>query len=610
MISCYHSDHGSAAASGLTARWGKSLKRAGRQSREDPAPDEDVALEGPSCSQGSAHIPREDKMNTSKFLVILMLLLAGVACLYAQSELEWLWAKQAGGTGNDEAFRVALDAGGNSYTTGYFSGTAQFGGIFLTSSGGADIFIAKTDPNGNWLWARRAGGTGNDWAYSICTDSEGNSYLTGYFRDSVVFGAMTLSSVGLEDIFIAKVDTNGNWLWAIRAGGSGLDAGVRLALDGSESVLVTGAYDGNATFGQQTLTGNSGYNIFVAKLDFYGEWIWVAQASGTGNMYGNGISTDGGNCYVIGGISGSLNFGGISAASVGNWDICLAKLDGDGNWIWVKRAGGSEEDAGYAISTNSNGNSVITGYFQSRGDFGATALSSAGLQDIFIARLDSEGNWLWAKQAGSTSADFGEDCFTDNGGNCYVIGSYSESFVFESWGFSGEGGNDIFVLRLGISGNLLSATSAGGPGQDWGLGIVTDGAGNCYACGEFASTVPFGTNSLSSSGGSDIWVAKLSAGVPVEEDLAPDPAGLSRLYDAYPNPFREGGTTLIEARIASSESGTLSVCNLRGQVIRGLQLGSGNHQISLASGDLPSGIYLYKLQTPSVRLVKKLVLLR
>ena len=551
--------------------------------------------------------PKEDIM---KQLIFVCLILALGGVLSAQNDPQWLWASGAGGSGADEATRIALDSSGNSYVAGYFTGTADFGGTTLSSAGSMDIFVGKLDPNGIWLWAKRAGGSMADDAYGVCTDNEGNVYVTGYFKSTAQFGSMSLTSNGAEDIFVAKLDTNGNWLWAVGAGGTGFDGGTRLIPDSNGDILVTGAYAGTASFGTLTLTGNTGYNVFVAKLDMYAEWVWVTQAVGSGNMYGNDISTDGGNSYIIGGLNGTLTFGATTLSSTGNWDICLAKLDGDGNWVWVKKAGGTSEDAGYAISTDSNGYSLVTGYFRGFADFGTFHYTSVGDQDIFIARLDPSGNWLWALPAGGTAQDYGGDVYMDNYGNCYAIGCFSLTFELGNHTYTSQGSQDIFIARLDHEGNCLWATSIGGNNVDVGFGIVTDSSGNYYVGGCFTSSVAFGSTWLNSAGGLDIWVGKLSSGTPVDDELAPDLTDVSCLSDAWPNPFRVGTTATVKANIAERETGTLTLFNLRGQIVQSHQLTSGAHQISVDGNGLPAGIYLYQLKTQTVSAVKKLVLLK
>jgi len=122
------------------------------------------------------------------------------------------------------------------------------------------------DSNGNWLWAIQAGGTDNDFGYGIAVDANGNSYATGSFSESVTFGTTTLTSSGYEDIFVAKLDSSGNWLWAKQAGGTDYDDGNGIAVDDNGNSYVTGYYEGSATFGATTLTSIGSWDIFVAKL--------------------------------------------------------------------------------------------------------------------------------------------------------------------------------------------------------------------------------------------------------------------------------------------------------------------------------------------------------
>ena len=145
------------------------------------------------------------------FVIAITLLITGV--VHAQTE-EWLWATKAGGTSSDYGRSIAVDGSGNSYVTGYFAGTAIFGSTSLTSSGGEDIYIAKLDANANFLWAKKAGGTNGDNGISIAVDGSGNSYVTGYFQGTATFGSSSLTSSGGFEIFIAKLDSNGSFLWA------------------------------------------------------------------------------------------------------------------------------------------------------------------------------------------------------------------------------------------------------------------------------------------------------------------------------------------------------------------------------------------------------------
>ena len=138
-----------------------------------------------------------------KLMFSVLMLFCSVA-LFAQT-INWLWANRAGGVDLDEGWGIATDASGNSYVTGRFRDTATFGSTALTSSGEKDIFVAKLDPNGNWLWVKQAGGINMDIGYGIASDASGNSYVTGVFGSTATFGSTTLTSSGEGDIFVAKI---------------------------------------------------------------------------------------------------------------------------------------------------------------------------------------------------------------------------------------------------------------------------------------------------------------------------------------------------------------------------------------------------------------------
>ena len=141
-----------------------------------------------------------------------------------------------------------MDGVGGVWITGIFAGIATFGSHTLTASGNYDIFVAKLGPNGNWLWAVKAGGIDYDYGYSIAVDGAGNAYVTGEFRYTSTFGSHTLTASGYSDLFVAKLNPSGTWLWAVRAGGGSYDEGYGIAVDGAGNAWVTGCFTGTATF--------------------------------------------------------------------------------------------------------------------------------------------------------------------------------------------------------------------------------------------------------------------------------------------------------------------------------------------------------------------------
>jgi hypothetical protein len=466
----------------------------------------------------------EVKMKTVKSLVLCCVLLCGVAVLGARGP-HWLWARGAGGTGNDEGFSIAIDSQGNQYVTGTFESTVSFGSHILTSNGNYDIFVAKLDPDGNWLWVVQAGGTGPDWGGGVAVDGAGNAYVTGSYRGTVSFGSYTLTAyVNYNDMFVAKLNTNGTWLWAVSAGGGFYDQGNKIAVDGWGNAYMAVQSDSETiTFGSCTLTRfGPGTDIYVAKLDPYGNWLWAVQAGGTADDIGNDIAVDGeGNPWVTGKFRGTATFGSQTLTVSGHNDVFVAKLNTNGNWLWAVQAGGTADDIGHGIALDGSGNAWVTGIFCLAASFGSHTLTTNSGGDIFVAKLDPSGNWLWAAQAGGTVGDRGYGIALDGSGNAYVTGYFNRTASFGSHSLSVSGyDSDIFVAKLDPSGNWLWAVRAGGTKPDEGYCIALDGSGIAYVTGYYRETgATFGSHSLPPNGSRNIFVAKLGmhpgAGIPI-----------------------------------------------------------------------------------------------
>jgi len=196
--------------------------------------------------------------------------------------------------------------------------------------------VAKIDKTGKWLWVKKAGGSSYDYGYSLAIDSHGSSstdsiYITGYFLKSAIFASLTLSSKGDDDIFVAKMDKNGKWLWVKSAGGVNDDNSYGIAVDRSGYPYITGAFSTQANFGKFSFsTASTSQNIFAAKLSPSGNWLWVKNATSDNNgsnHIGAGIAIDlSGKIYVTGAFDSKTKFGVTNLSSKGSSDIFVWQL--------------------------------------------------------------------------------------------------------------------------------------------------------------------------------------------------------------------------------------------------------------------------------------------
>ncbi len=397
------------------------------------------------------------------------------------------WAINIGGSTVDEGYAISLDNAANVYVTGYFTGTADFDPgtdtVNLTSNGpNYDLFIAKYDSSGNFGWAINMGGTGAELGRSIALDNASNVYVTGHFTDTADFDpgpdTTELTPNGVDDIFVAKYDSNGNFAWAVGIGGGGYDQAHSLALDNAANVYITGNFEVTVDFdpgpGTANLTSKGSRDIFIAKYNSNGNFNWAKSIGGSSLDFGRSISADGvGNVYITGNFSDTVDFDpgpGIAELS-GFIDIFIAKYDSSGNYSWAKSMGGSQADYGWSTYVDDSANLYVTGYFKDTVDFDpgpntANMTPYGGINyDVFIAKYDKNGNYSWARKMGGNNSDYGNAIALDGAGNVYIGGRFSDSANFDPCidnpNLTSNGGADAFIAKYSPSDLDTSVTIVG-----------------------------------------------------------------------------------------------------------------------------------------------------
>jgi len=478
------------------------------------------------------------------FLSLTFLFLSFVSPKTSTSQPGYLWAVQTGGTLTDAGKSVAIDTAGNIYTAGSFQGIVDFDpspNTFNMAANNVDVFITKTDAAGQFIWARKMGGTGVDVATSIVLDITGNVYTTGSFTGMADFDpgapSFTLSAVGNTDVFISKLSVSGDFAWVKQLGGSDYDYGNSISKDASGNIYACGNFRGTADFNPATastytLTSAGGYDAWLVKLNSFGDYMWAKQLGGAGGDFSNSLSVDnGGNVAVSGWFEGVSDFDPsattVNLTSAGLYDAYACKLDAFGNYIWARRMGGANSDEANAIALDASGNVCIAGWFSGTADFDPGAathnVTSFGGVDIFIMKLSSAGNFVWADQLGGTSDEVATGLCIDAANAIYATGYFNGAGDLNPGPatnyVSSNGMTDIFVCKLTATGNFSWAGGMGGNGADVGSSLAVDPRDAfVYVTGKFQSMGDFnplsGFSYLTSAGGDDIFLVKLCQAAP------------------------------------------------------------------------------------------------
>lgn len=391
----------------------------------------------------------------------------------------------------------------------------------------------------DYQWAKRIGGTGSASNGSVVTDNIGNLCFIGRFQGIVDFdpgpGTYSLSSVSSADMFISKLDSAGNFMWAkslVATVGTSISS---IIVDKFDNLCISGSFIGTIDFdpgsGVFNLNAPSGYRAFIAKYDSFGNFL-VAKAP-TNYIYaavlGGAITTDfSGNFYTTGTFQGTVDFNsgsGLTATlTAQSYDAYICKFDNSCNLIWAKNIGGPNSESGSSLAVDASGNVYTVGNYSGIGDYdpgpGVYNLTYAGGNyDVFISKLDSMGNFVWAKRIAGPNDEYCNLVRLDKFANIHVAGSFMGSTDFDpgiaTMSLTSAGMSDAFIVKLNKDGNFIWAKSFGGADFDEGGGMDLDSYGNLFATGSFSGTSDFdpslAASNLTSTGNIDSYVFKLDS---------------------------------------------------------------------------------------------------
>ena len=426
------------------------------------------------------------------------------------------WVKTLSTSGSD----ITMDSAGNTYMAGTFSGITDVdpspNTVNITSAGLRDIFIAKYDSYGSFMWVKQLGGVGDDFAQSVTIDGSGNIYAMGAFANTVDFdpgsGVANITATLKTDMFILKLDKQGSYVWAKNVGGTNSVFGSRLTVDAGENVYTTGNFSGTIDFdpgpavysftAAYSFTPAGGRDMFVYKLDKHGNLVWARQLKSTTAAFNSAtdLALDGyGNVYTTGRFYDAVDFDpgpAFFTLAATNRNAYVLKLDNNGNFIWVKQLGlGGSAEAG-GITIDKSGNVLSTGEF-STGDFdpGVGEFKISGdFLNTYISKLTNNGDFIWAKVLSGYCA--GRAIKTDNFGNVYTTGDFISQIDMDPsqavYSLSGSGYNG-FLSKLDSAGNFAWGKQIG-KGSSYVVSsnvIFNRSTQELLVSGKFSSTADF-----------------------------------------------------------------------------------------------------------------------
>ena len=528
-------------------------------------------------------------------------------------------------------------------------------------------------------FAKSVGGTGLDWPLDMEVDHLGNIFICGYFRNTVDFdpgiGITNKTSNGDEDCFIVKYDATGDLQWVETFGSSNLDRASGLAVDGNGNVIVTGRFQGTVLFpgNIQLSSHNSGGNIdgFMLKLDANGSFLNLIGLGGSSSsVWGNDVDiTDDNNfVYLCGGFTGNfdadgmqgtlnLQSGALTDAFIGLYNANTFNV----SWA-VNPSGAAGNEEALRLKYDSFGRTYTTGTYNGLTDFDPTSgtynLNTNGGQDVFILKLDGNGDIEWARGFGGSDNDVPKDIELDGNGNVVTVGQFRGTADMDPSAsvsnFTSSGVSDGFVNRISSAGNFVDAFQFSGTDEDLVHSIDIDQSGNVLLGGYFKGNIDVdpsmgSSNLLTSSGNFDGFICELNPSLQFQWAYHVSGSDLNRLRIAryqhgndqvvagdFFNTFTVGSTTLTSAGtsdiyfarfyditidviesdksftnsisydpalrslriVINTEGALLQIIDLEGRSIRSQSIRKGSSDQLILSG-IAAGIYVVELRSES-----------
>jgi hypothetical protein len=550
-------------------------------------------------------------------ILIIWLLCPLLAC--AQS---WQSAFVVPTIGNGSTIRkVVADRAGGYIVAGSYSETITLGTFTLTSGSEGDIFVGRLNAAGTWTQAVSSGGTGNKSVKSLALDANGNVVIAGEFKNATAtFGTFTLANLSIDaaqdtDIFVARLNTAGQWTQALRAGGPHQDTVEGLALGATGTATIVGSFiGGTSTFGTRTLTGSSTNALYVARVNALGIWTQAVGAGSTGTPnFAYDVALDASGNAVICGFyfgGGIVTFGTISLSTSATATAFVARLNTAGAWTQAVQAINPRGFASAShVVVDADNNVIVAGNFRdaniSLGNYTLPYIPSS--DNLFVARLSSAGVWMQAAQAAGNNGTYANDLSLASDGSAWVAGQFRSPVVnFGSLSITNTSTvpdpdsqvltTDIFVARLNAAGNWVYATKAGGLDSDYATSVLVNGNEVLITGALGPGPGSFGTIATAAAGTYTTgFLARIGNGI-----LGTASAKNATSFSLAPNPAAAFTVLILPS---ATTPRLVQVINYLGREVRQQLVPAQSTSVKLAMAGLIPGVYLVRCGENSERLL-------
>ncbi|MCC5941353.1 MAG: hypothetical protein JJU37_07395 [Balneolaceae bacterium] len=360
--------------------------------------------------------------------------------LRANGSIEWV--RTFGGNGTDLANDVIEDRAGNYVIAG--SSDSNSGNFSGQNRGGIDLFMMKVSPEGELIWARKYGGSGDDRANALIEAPGSGYFVTGSTQSNdLTFFQKDNTS---RDLFVIFTDLNGEPNWTRTAGGTSADEAFGIAISVRNGVVVTGTHQSENGNFSGVDAGSGG--VFTLELDVFGQFISLISFAAEGTDIGRSIKSTADSGFIIAGSTDSST-GMFNRDNGGNRDAFLMKLSSNYSIEWVRTIGGSSDDAAFNAIQTANNQYIIAG--ESRSNDGDFEELNQGNNDAFLAKTDQSGNLLWTNTYGASGSETARSVIQTSLNEIAVTGwTESTDGLFDQ----SPGGRNIFFLLTDTDGNL------------------------------------------------------------------------------------------------------------------------------------------------------------